>query len=545
MYVYLRANVAAQCCTWAMLCMDYAAVATETTWPEPLWRRPEAGACASCCEKEPGVGLRTRWRLFCQRVRRPLLRSVGALTFTACLAGGTTMAAMPPWPALAVAYGVTYALAKTQKLSHGAHCRATTTVAVATVTAKLLSVRHASIATLALLICPVHWLWWPKRLADDKPAELIRATERKISAASNTGIYISKPMRRPLRGHDASAKPEPPQPPLAVPGPPMNDLLLLSGPSVSSLPTQDDDSAADETEQTLASMPQPLTCNSQLASSSAGDRVGATSSLQHVIDCESSAPHPTITLYLPRDEIVASKTIPYQSADHVGAAWRCDGRVLKEFTALAQDALVTDSPARLVRGEDGVEVGFVRCDIRRDALESRGINARHVLGAVRKILVPLTNAGVWDENNVALAADSIRHCSPLSATTAVDTSAVPAPAAEDADKASGLSKEPTPPPGPSAAAASGAHSAQTSGGLQAATTGSSGAPPNLQVAHLDRELANTDAKYSDRASGPTIPSRRRALTKRRPVGVDTLYESRLFHRFQSRFYGEQYGQISC
>ena len=216
------------------------------------------------------MGLRTRWRLFCQRVRRPLLRSVGALTFTACLAGGTTMAAMPPWPALAVAYGVTYALARAQKLSHGAHCRATTTVAVATVTAKLLSVRHASIATLALLICPVHWLWWPKRLA------------------------------------------------------------------------------------------------------------------------------------------------------------------------------------------------------------------------------------------------------------------------------SGLSKEPTPPPGPSAAAASGAHSAQTSGGLQAATTGSSGASPNLQVAHLDRELANTDAKYSDRASGPTIPSRRRALTKRRPVGVDTLYESRLFHRFQSRFYGEQY-----
>ena len=284
-------------------------------------------------------------------------------------------------------------------------------------------------------------------------------------------------MRRPLRGHDA---------------------------------TQDDDSAAGETVQTLASMPQPLTCTSQLASSSAGDRVGATSSPQHVVDCEFSAPHPTITLYLPRDEIVASKTIPYQSADHVGATWRCDGRTLKEFTALAQEALVTDSPARLVRGEDGVEVGFVRCDIRRDALESRGINARHVLGAVRKILVPLTNAGVWDENNVALAA-------------------------EDADKSSGQSKESTPPPGPSAAAASGAHNAQPSRGLQAAATGSSGAPPNLQVAHLDRELANMDAKYSDRTSGPTIPSRRRALTKRSPVAIDTLYESRLFHRFQSRF----------
>ena len=447
-------------------------------------------------------GLCTWWRSFCQCVRRPLLRCVGALTFTACLAGGTTMAALPPWPALAVAYGVTYVLARAQKFSHGAHCRATTTVAVATATAKLLSGWHASIVALALLNCPVHWLWWPKRRADVEPGELIRANERKISAALNTGIYTSRPMRRPLSGHDA---------------------------------TQDDDSAAGETVQTNASMPQPLTCTSQLASSSAGDRVGATSSPQHVVDCEFSAPHPTITLYLPRDEIVASKTIPYQSADHVGATWRCDGRTLKEFTALAQEALVTDSPARLVRGEDGVEVGFVRCDIRRDALESRGINARHVLGAVRKILVPLTNAGVWDENNVALAADSIRHCSSLSATTVVDTSAVLAPAAEDADKSSGQSKESTPPPGPSAAAASGAHSAQPSRGLQAAATGSSGAPPNLQVAHLDRELANMDAKYSDRTSGPTIPSRRRALTKRSPVAIDTLYESRLFHRFQSRF----------
>ena len=43
----------------------------------------------------------------------------------------------------------------------------------------------------------------------------------------------------------------------------------------------------------------------------------------------------------------------------------------------------------------------------------------------------------------------------------------------------------------------------------------------------------------------TMPSRRRALTKRCPVVVESMYESRLYHRFQSRFYGEQYGQISC
>ena len=57
MHVYLRTHVAAQCCAWALLCMDYVAVAAETTWPEPLWRRPEARACASCYEKGPGVGL--------------------------------------------------------------------------------------------------------------------------------------------------------------------------------------------------------------------------------------------------------------------------------------------------------------------------------------------------------------------------------------------------------------------------------------------------------------------------------------------------------
>ena len=72
----------------------------------------------------------------------------------------------------------------------------------------------------------------------------------------------------------------------------------------------------------------------------------------------------------------------------------------------------------------------------------------------------------------------------------------------------------------------------------------------IKNARSDCELAKANAstlthKNSDRASGPTMPSRRRALTKRCPVVVETLYESRLFHRFQSRFYGEQYGQIPC
>ena len=53
----LNFNVAAQCCAWALLWMVYDAVAAETTRPEPLWRRPEARACASCYEKGSHVGL--------------------------------------------------------------------------------------------------------------------------------------------------------------------------------------------------------------------------------------------------------------------------------------------------------------------------------------------------------------------------------------------------------------------------------------------------------------------------------------------------------
>ena len=86
MYVYLRSHVAAQCCTWAMLCMDYAAVATETTWPEPLWRRPEAGACASCCEKEPGVGLAYTVALVLS-ARAAATASIGRRAHLHCLPG--------------------------------------------------------------------------------------------------------------------------------------------------------------------------------------------------------------------------------------------------------------------------------------------------------------------------------------------------------------------------------------------------------------------------------------------------------------------------
>ena len=255
------------------------------------------------------------------------------------------------------------------------------------------------------------------------------------------------------------------------------------------------------------------------------------------------APQQTVTLYLPKDEIVASKSIPYQSDAYVGAAWRCDGRVLKELIALVQDAAATDSPARLVRGSDGVEVSFVRCDVSRDDLECRGINARQVLGAIRKKMVPLTDADVWDENNVALAGDSTQHSRLLVASTREEEAETRLREASDREC---KRKQEAVERAVDAKATSTDHAKRFRYDLLEAKCSDT----KIKNTRSDRELAKANAStlthmYSDRASGPIMPLRRRASTKRCPVVAETLYESRLFHRFQSRFYGEQYGQIPC
>ena len=114
----------------------------------------------------------------------------------------------------------------------------------------------------------------------------------------------------------------------------------------------------------------------------------------------------TVTLYLPSvDGHIISGTMQYQSDAYVGTQWNCDGHVLKEFTDLVQNAVVRDSPIKFVRGTDNVKVSFVRCDVRREDLESRGIsgsNARHILSVVRNTMVTLTDADVWESNNRAL-----------------------------------------------------------------------------------------------------------------------------------------------
>ena len=469
-------------------------------------------------------GLRTRWRAFCQRVWRPLLRCVGALTFTACLAGGTTMAALPPWPALGVAYGATYALALAQENSHGTHCRATTTVAVATVTAKLLSVWHASITTLALLICPAHWLWWPKR-----QAEAPHTSDARAQAMEARAVNEAEARRREKAEKEAEAKR------IATDKQERQELERKR------------QQAADAENRRLA---ENEVVAEQMHSTSV--HTGGTSM--------NVAPQQTVTLYLPRDEIVASKSIPYQSDAYVGAAWRCDGRVLKELIALVQDAAATDSPARLVRGTDGVEVSFVRCDVSRVDLECRGINAHQVLGAIRKKMVPLTDADVWVENNVALAGDSTQHSRLLDASTREDEAETrlreaadreckrkqeELETAEAADRER-MRKQEAVERAADAKATSTGHAKRVRYDLLEANCFDT----KIKNARSDCELAKANAstlthKNSDPASGPTMPSRRRALTKRCPVVVETLYESRLFHRFQSRFYGEQYGQIPC
>ena len=477
------------CCAWFML-----------HWRQKL-RGPNL--CGDGPRREPvppvmkraqAWGLRTRWRAFCQRVRRPLLRCVGALTFTACLAGGTTMAALPSWPALGVAYGATYALAWAQENSHGAHCRATTTVAVATVTAKLLSVWHASITTLALLICPAPWLWWPKCQAEAPQ----RRREKAEKEAEAKRIATEKQERQELERKRQQA--------------------------------------ADAENRRLA---ENEVVAEQMHSTSV--HTGGTSM--------NVAPQQTVTLYLPRDEIVASKSIPYQSDAYVGAAWRCDGRVLKELIALVQDAAATDSPARLVRGTDGVEVSFVRCDVSRVDLECRGINARQVLGAIRKKMVPLTDAVVWVENNVALAGDSTQHSRLLDASTREEEAETRLREAADreckrkqeeleraeaADRER-MRKQEAVERVADAKATSTGHAKRFRYDLLEANCFDT----KIKNARSERELAKTNA------SGSTMPSRRRALTKRCPVVVESMYESRLYHRFQSRFYGEQYGQIPC
>ena len=122
------------------------------------------------CEHESPVEVRrqacklhTRWRWCCRRAQQPVSRGIGGFAFGVCLAGARITALIPPSLALIASYGVTYALARVLERSHGAHCRAATTIAATAMTAWMASGRHAVLAAIVLSRCQATWLWWPPK----------------------------------------------------------------------------------------------------------------------------------------------------------------------------------------------------------------------------------------------------------------------------------------------------------------------------------------------------------------------------------------------
>ena len=164
-------------------------------------------------------------------------------------------------------------------------------------------------------------------------------------------------------------------------------------------------------------------------------------------------------------------------------------------------------------------------------------------------MVPLTDADVWDENNVALAGDSTQHSRLLDASTREEEAETRLREAadreckrkqEELERAEAADRE----------RMRKQEAVERAADAKATSTGHAKRfrydqleancfDTKIKNARSDQELAKANA------SGPTMPSRRRALTKRCPVVAESMYESRLYHRFQSRFYGQQYGQVPC